>query len=50
LTNEYGVFKYSVTLILIGFVGTMLLLAGAEWAARGHRADGEPAKEEVANA
>jgi YihY family inner membrane protein len=45
LTNEYGVFKYSVTLIFIGFVSTMLLLAGAEWAARGHRADIEPAKE-----
>lgn len=45
LTNEYGVFKYSVTLIFIGFVSTMLLLAGAEWAARGHRADGEAAKE-----
>jgi membrane protein/epoxyqueuosine reductase len=39
LTNEYGVFKYSVTLIFIAFVATMLVLAGAEWAARGHRAD-----------
>jgi membrane protein len=45
LTDEYGVFKYSVTLIFIGFVGTMLLLAGAEWAARGHRADLPIAKE-----
>ncbi len=45
LTDEYGVFKYSVTLIFIGFVGTMLLLAGAEWAARGHRADLPDAKE-----
>jgi YihY family inner membrane protein len=50
LTNEYGVFKYSVTLIFIGFVGTMLVLAGAEWAARGNRADREPAKEEIASA
>jgi uncharacterized BrkB/YihY/UPF0761 family membrane protein len=50
LTNEYGVFKYSVTLIFLGFVGTMLLLAGAEWAARGHRADREAAKEEIAHA
>jgi membrane protein len=39
LTNEYGVFKYSVTLIFIAFIGTMMVLAGAEWAARGHRAD-----------
>jgi membrane protein len=49
LTNEYGVFKYSVTLIFLGFVFTMLMLAGAEWAARGHRADRDPAKEEAAN-
>ena len=39
LTWEYGVFKYSVTLILIGFLASMLVLAGAEWAARGHRMD-----------
>src|SRR5437870_617051 len=39
LTREYGVFKYSVTLILIGFLASMLVLAGAEWAARGHRMD-----------
>ena len=45
LTNEYGVFKYSVTLIFIGFVATMLVLAGAEWSARGHRANEEPSKE-----
>jgi membrane protein len=53
LTNEYGVFKYSVTLIFIGFVSTMLVLAGAEWAARGHRADlpgaGVPNSKERAN-
>jgi len=39
LSNEYGVFKYSVTLIILGFCFSMLALAGAEWAARGHRAD-----------
>lgn len=39
ISNEYGVFKYSVTLIILGFCFSMLALAGAEWAARGHRAD-----------
>ena len=39
LTREYGVFKYSVTLIFLGFLASMLVLAGAEWAARGHRLD-----------
>jgi membrane protein len=37
LAREYGVFKYSVTLIFLGFVASLLVLAGAEWAARGHR-------------
>jgi len=39
LENEYGVFKYSVTLVFLGFFASMLFLAGAEWSARGHRAD-----------
>jgi len=39
LSREYGVFRYSVTLIFLGFLSTMLVLAGAEWAARGHRLD-----------
>jgi uncharacterized BrkB/YihY/UPF0761 family membrane protein len=39
IAREYGVFRYSVTLILLGFVSTLLVLAGAEWAARGHRLD-----------
>ncbi len=39
LTQEYGVFQYSVTLIFLGFLASMLVLAGAEWAARGHRLD-----------
>ena len=37
IAREYGVFRYSVTLILVGFITSMLVLAGAEWAARGHR-------------
>jgi membrane protein len=41
LTREYGVFRYSATLIFLGFLASMLVLAGAEWAARGHRLDGE---------
>jgi uncharacterized BrkB/YihY/UPF0761 family membrane protein len=40
LDREYSVFKNSVTLILIGFLVSMLVLAGAEWSARGHRLDG----------
>jgi membrane protein len=36
LGREYNVFKNSVTLILIGFLVSMLVLAGAEWSARGH--------------
>jgi membrane protein len=39
LAREYGVFQYSVTLIFLGFLASMLVLAGAEWAARGHRAE-----------
>ncbi len=38
LAREYGVFQYSVTLIFLGFISSLLVLAGAEWAARGHRA------------
>src|SRR5487761_2123874 len=43
LDREYNVFKNSVTLILIGFLVSMLVLAGAEWSARGHRMDKEEA-------
>lgn len=39
LANEYGVFQYSVTLIFLGFLASMLVLAGAEWSARGHKFD-----------
>jgi membrane protein len=39
LGREYNVFKNSVTLILIGFLVSMLVLAGAEWSARNHRMD-----------
>lgn len=34
LALEYGPFVYSVTIILWGFVASMVILAGAEWAAR----------------
>lgn len=37
LEAEYHVFQYSVSLIFLGFLAAMLVLAGAEWAARGHR-------------
>jgi uncharacterized BrkB/YihY/UPF0761 family membrane protein len=39
LANEYGVFQYSVTLIFLGFLASMVVLAGAEWSARGHKFD-----------
>jgi uncharacterized BrkB/YihY/UPF0761 family membrane protein len=39
IVSEYGVFSHSVTLIFLGFLCSMLFLAGAEWAARGHRMD-----------
>ena len=34
LDREYGPFAYSVAIVLWSFLGSMLLLAGAEWAAR----------------
>jgi membrane protein len=37
LGREYGVFQNSVSLIFIAFLSSMLVLAGAEWSARGHR-------------
>jgi YihY family inner membrane protein len=40
LQREYGVFRYSATLIFLSFLTSMLVLGGAEWAARGHRLDG----------
>lgn len=41
LQREYGVFRYSATLIFLSFLTSMLVLGGAEWAARGHRLDQE---------
>ena len=34
LAREYGVFHNSVTILLWSFVGALIVLAGAEWAAR----------------
>jgi membrane protein len=34
LTNEYGVFRNSVAIILWSFLASMIVLAGAEWSAR----------------
>jgi len=45
LETEYRIFQYSVSLIFLGFLASMLVLAGAEWAARRHRFE---AKEENA--
>lgn len=41
LSGEYGPFVYSVTIILWSFVAAMVVLAGAEWTARG-RLDSDP--------
>ena len=35
LQKEYGPFYISVTIVLFSFLATMIVLAGAEWAARG---------------
>jgi membrane protein len=42
LTNEYGVFRPAVSLVFLAFFASMLVLAGAEWSARGHRFDRVP--------
>jgi len=34
LQCEYGPFYYTVTIILWGFLASMVVLAGAEWTAR----------------
>lgn len=39
LQREYGVFRYSASLIFLAFFSSMIVLAGAEWAARGYRFD-----------
>ena len=39
IQREYGVFRYSATILFLSFFASMLVLAGAEWAARGHRQD-----------
>lgn len=46
LETEYRIFQYSVALIFLGFIASMLVLAGAEWAARGQSIV-EPEREEV---
>ena len=40
LSVEYGPFYYTVTIILWGFLASMLVLAGAEWTARRTQAEG----------
>lgn len=42
LTREYGPFRYSALIILWSFLGSLLLLAGAEWAARRAAAGKQP--------
>ena len=39
IQREYGVFRYSATILFLSFLASMLVLAGAEWAARGHKLD-----------
>jgi uncharacterized BrkB/YihY/UPF0761 family membrane protein len=47
LQREYGVFRYSATLIFLSFLASMLVLAGAEWSARGYRLDRQMDKQEI---
>jgi len=42
-SREYGPFYYSVTIVLWSFLGAMVILAGAEWAARRARVPEAPA-------
>ncbi len=42
LASEYGPFKYSAALILWGFCASMIILAGAEWSARGNTCESPP--------
>jgi membrane protein len=39
LKNEYNIFQHSVTILIWSFVGSLVVLAGAEWTARRDRAD-----------
>jgi membrane protein len=48
LAREYGVFRPAVTLIFLSFFASMLVLAGGEWSARGHRFDRVPGAEAIA--
>jgi YihY family inner membrane protein len=41
LEREYGPFAYSVTIILWSFLAAMVILAGADWSARGRRSETE---------
>jgi len=49
LSREYGVFQYSASLIFLSFFASMIVLAGAEWAARGHRMDAKALEESYAH-
>ena len=40
--SEYGPFTYAATLILWGFLASMVVLAGAEWAARRTQSQASP--------
>jgi len=41
LQHEYGPFVYSTTIVLWGFLASMVVLAGAEWSARSRRTGAE---------
>ena len=47
LQHEYGPFVYSVTIVLWSFLASMIVLAGAEWAARKRLPPGLPQAEPV---
>jgi membrane protein len=39
LKNEYDIFRFSATILLLGFAAAMIVLAGAHWTARRDRSD-----------
>jgi hypothetical protein len=39
MQREYGPFRYSAAILLLVFVTSLVVLAGAEWTSRGARQD-----------
>jgi membrane protein len=46
---EYGPFQYSVAIVFLSFLASMIVLAGAEWAARSRSDSGEDSRPDDGN-